>query len=249
MTARAWARKAEAEMDQGEFVCRAEAESTTLGQLLKRYRSEVTPRKKGIGPETARIGALLRNKLARRFVSNIRSSDIAEFRDHRLKTVCPGTVKRDLTILSHLYEVSRKEWGIEVRNPVRDVSVTGADVARNRRLGKDVESDLDEELELISACESARNKFLLPVVLLALETAMRQGELVRLKWRHIDLGRRTAFLPDTKNGQPRTVPLSPKALETFRALGPNLVEDVFPSLTTEAIKKCYRRAVHRVLTS
>jgi integrase len=217
--AETWARATEYEMDQGLFVSRAEAESTTLGELLQRYLEEVTPLKKGAGPEAARIRALLRHKLANRYVAGIRGVDIARYRDERLRKVCPGTAKRDLVILSHLFEVARKEWGIHVYNPVRDIK--------------------------LPPHAKARNPFLLPIVRLALETAMRQGELVSLCWEHIDLKRQIAHLPDTKNGEARTVPLSSAAIGVLRSLPRSLHGQVFPGLTTEAVKRAFIRAVRR----
>jgi integrase len=85
----------------------------------------------------------------------------------------------------------------------------------------------------------------LPIVQLALETAMRQGELIRLHWEHIDLNRRTAHLPDTKNGEARTVPLSTTAVRVLRTLPRGLHGPVFLGLTTEAVKRAYIRAVRR----
>ena len=70
------------------------------------------------------------------------------------------------------------------------------------------------------------------MVQLALETAMRQGELLRLRWEHIDLHRRTAHLPDTNNGEARTVPLSTTAVAVLRALPRALHGDLFPGVTT-----------------
>ena len=63
---------------------------------------------------------------------------------------------------------------------------------------------------------------------------MRQGELIRLRWEHIDLNHRAAYLPDTKNGESRTVPLSTTAFRVLRALPRGLNGDVFPRITTEA---------------
>ena len=74
---------------------------------------------------------------------------------------------------------------------------------------------------------------------------MRQGELIRLRWEHIDLNRRTAHLPDTKNGESRTVPLSTTAIRVLHALHRSLHGKVFPGVTTEAIKHAYIRAVRR----
>ena len=203
--AETWARAVEYEMDQGLFVSRAEAESTTLRELLERYLAEVTPSKKGAAPETYRIESLLRHPLAQRIVAGIRGVDIARYRDERLKKVCPATVKRDLVILSHLFEVTRKEWGIHVVNPVRDIKLPPHANARDRRLQPGEKGKESEETRLLQACRKARNPFLLPIVRLALETAMRQGELIHLRWEHIDLNRRIAHLPVTKNGESRTV--------------------------------------------
>ena len=234
-----WARAIEVEMDRGVFVSRAEAESTTLKELLERYLVEVTPLKKGAVPETNRLRALMRLPLARHYVAGIRGVDIARYRDVRLQTVSSGTVKRDLVLLGHVFEVARKEWGIHVHNPVRDIKLPADGKPRDRRL------QAGEENRLLTACREARNPHLMTLVKLALETAMRQSELIRLRWEHVDLNRRTAHFPDTKNGEARTVPLSTTAVEVLRALPRSLHGDVFPGLTTEAIKRAYIHAVRR----
>jgi len=234
-----WARAIEVEMDRGAFVSRAEAESTTLKELLERYLAEVTPLKKGAEPETNRLRLMMRHPLARRFVASIRGVDIARWRDERLRKVTPATVKRDLVLLGHVFEVARKEWGIYAHNPVRDIKLPAAGRPRDRRLQP------GEEIRLFKACRAARNRWLLPLVQLAIETAMRQGELLRLRWEHIDLHRRTAHLPDTKNGEARTVPLSTTAVAVLRDLPRSLHGDVFPGVTTEAVKRSYMRAIRR----
>ena len=183
--AEAWARAIEVEMDQGVFVSRAEAESTTLKELLERYLAEITPQKKSAEPETNRLRLMMRHPLARRFVAGVRGVDIARWRDERLRKVTPATVKRDLVLLGHVFEVARKEWGIYVHNPVRDIKLPPCGRPRDRRLQP------GEETRLFTACRGARNRWLLPLVQLALETAMRQGELLRLRCEYIDLNRRT----------------------------------------------------------
>ena len=129
-----WARAIECEMDRGLFVSRVEAESTTLRELLERYVEEVTPLKKGAAPEAARIRAFIKHPLANRVLASLRGVDLARYRDERLKKVSPATVKRELVILSHLFEVTRKEWGIHVRNPVADIKLPSEPKARDRRL-------------------------------------------------------------------------------------------------------------------
>lgn len=162
-----WARGIEVEMDSGAFVSRTEAESTTLHELLERYLDEITPLKKGVEPETNRLRAMMRHPLARCFVAGIRGMNIASWRDERLRKVSPATVKRDLVLLGHVFEVARKEWGIYVHNPVRDIRLPPSGRPRERRLLA------GEETRLFEACRKARNPWLLPLVQLALETAMR----------------------------------------------------------------------------
>ena len=98
---------------------------------------------------------------------------------------------------------------------------------------------------LVEACADARNPFLLPAVILAIETAMRQGELISLNWKHINLKKRTAFLPDTKNGESRGVPLSTTAADILRSLPRSINDQVFPGVTGEAVKRAFIRACRR----
>ncbi len=122
---------------------------------------------------------------------------------------------------------------------MRDIKLPAGGRRRDRRLQP------GEETRLLRACSQARNRWLLPLVQLALETAMRQGELRHLRWEHIDLNRRTAHLPDTKNGEARTVPLSTTAIGVLRDLPRSLHGDVFPGITTEAVKRSYMRTIRR----
>lgn len=240
--AAAWARAIEAEMDQRRFVSRVEAETTTLKELLERYLEQVTPLKKGAAAEATRLRAMLRHPLARRFVGTLRGVDLARYRDERLRQVLPATVKRDLVVISHLFEVARKEWGIPVHNPVRDIKLPPSSRPRERRLLPGGLGQESEETRLLTACRKARNRFLLPIVQLAIETAMRRSELVGLRWEHIDLKRCIAHLPDTKNGEARTVPLSSAAIKVLRGLPRSLNGPVFLGLTTEAVKLAFVRA-------
>ncbi len=96
-----------------------------------------------------------------RIVAGIRGVDVARYRDERLKEVSPGTVKRDLVIISHLFEVARKEWGIPVANPVRDIKMPAHNKARDRRLESSSGGKQSEEVRLLDACREARNPYLL----------------------------------------------------------------------------------------
>jgi hypothetical protein len=90
-----WARDIETEADRSGWVTDTRlAEKTTLGELLKRYCAEITPAKRSAISEKARIGALSRRDIAHRTLAKLSSSDIATYRDERLKIVAPATVVR-----------------------------------------------------------------------------------------------------------------------------------------------------------
>lgn len=235
-----WAREVENDMDRGDFVDRTEAEKNTLGAVLERYRLEVTPGKKGAYVEDCRLTALRRAEVAKLKMSALSSAQLAAFRDERLKTVSAATVNRELNLISHAIEIARREWGIYMpENPTRLVRRPKQPKARERRFAK------GEEQRLLKACKAARNKSLLPIVLLAIETGMRQSELVGLELPRIDLKKRIAVLPDTKNGESRTVPLSKKAIEVIKSMPPTRTERLFPGQTTEAVKRAFIRACER----
>jgi integrase len=83
-----------------------------------------------------------------------------------------------------------------------------------------------------------------PLVELAVETAMRRGELLGLRWEHIDLGNRVAHLPITKNGEGRYVPLSSRAVATLEGLPRSLSGYVFP-IKPQTVAAAFMKATDR----
>lgn len=86
---------------------------------------------------------------------------------------------------------------------------------------------LSEERRILSYAASYKNDELYALISLAIETAMRQGEILNLKWDNIDLRRRVAKLDETKNGTKRDVPLSIRARDVLIKLEPQLSGPVF----------------------
>jgi len=198
--AEAWAKVIEAEMVRGVYLSQKEAENTTLADALERYEREVSSAKKGYPQEKKRIRTWKSHPLAKRFLATIQGKDIATFRDERIKSgSSANTVRLDLAIISHLFEIARKEWGMEgLKNPVKSIRMPSPPAGRDRRLQP---GELEKLLESLS---EEMNQ----VIRFALETAMRRGELAGMTWEMVDLKKRTVTLPETKNGQKRIVPLS-----------------------------------------
>lgn len=219
-----WARVLESEIDKGQFVSVSEAQRTTLGDLIARYLVEVTPSMKGAAEDAIRLKAIMRKPIVRWSMANLSASRIAAFRDERLKEVSGGTVIRELAYLSAIINHARREWGINVPNPVQMVRKPPSPQARSRVLTE------EEVTRLLDALEPSgrRSHWTKPAVQLALATAMRRGELLSLRWENVDLVGRAAFLPDTKNGDSRTVPLLSAALQVLAALPRHISGVVFP---------------------
>ncbi len=251
--AEAWAAVMESEMARGVFVDRTEAESTTLADALDRYEREVTPNKKGAPQERLRIAAWKRDPLALRSLASIRGADLAKWRDSRLAGgTSPTTVRNDLAVISHLFTIAVKEWGLEsLTNPIEKIKVPSAAKARERRLSNVPDDDENtEETRLLAECDKGP-KYLGPMVRLSIETGMRQGELLALKWNNIDLKRQVAHLDETKNDHSRKdrtkgrdVPLSASAISVFKAITRNISGNVF-SIGTMAVVHAFQRACKR----
>ncbi len=224
-----WARSIESEMDRGVFVCRSEAEATTLSNALVRYLKEVVPGKKGKVQEEKRIGLWLQDPLAKRSLASLRGADFATWRDRRLEDVSPATCVRDLALLSHVFTIARTDWGIAVSNPIQDIRKPRVNNARSRRL------EGDEEARLLSAC--TKHPYLSRMIVLALETGMRRSEIVFLTWSEISGS--VIEKKDSKNGEARTIPLTQKAKA---ALGDRGIGRLFPTFPRKAWELALKKA-------
>jgi integrase len=218
--AKAWATMIEHEMDSGVFVSRNEAESTSFAKALEMYAEQVTSKKRSSDSELSRIQALQRHPLALRSLASIRGADFASYRDQRLADgLAAATVRRELALISHVFTIARKEWRMEsLSNPVELIRQPSVDDARDRRIlsaivwtlqSRELVCEYLDELEMIAS--HSRSTELPQIVRFAVETGMRRGEISGLLRANVDVIKRTAHLPITKNGSSRGVPLSSRA--------------------------------------
>lgn len=249
--ARAWASVIESEIERGIFIDRTEAEKNTLGDLFRRYLAEVSTQKKGHDTERYRLESLQRDPIAKIKAAALSGKVMAEWRDKRLKEVSGSTTNRDLNLISHVINVARKEWGMHIENPISMIRRPPENKARKRRLAAGEEEKLLAELEESTRSErgtfeegGSRNPWIHPLVILALESAMRRGELLALRWADVYLADRFVRLHDTKNGESRDVPLSNRAYALLNSLPRHISGRVFPT-SAEAVKKAFTRAVAR----
>lgn len=232
-----WARSQERLIDTGTWIDRSEAERTTLGELLDRYLREVSITKRGYEVERIRINFLKRTKLAQYSVAAISGQQLASWRDERLKSVSGSTVTRELQTLSHVFTIAIREWGFGLQtNPVSLIRKPRKGEPRDRVLTN------SQRAALLRECGTCQNPWIQPVVIFALETAARRGEILSLKWSAVHLESRTAKL-NGKTGS-RTIPLSPACIAMLQSIPYPRHDFVFP-VTIETLKQAYERAVKR----
>lgn len=206
-----WASRKEYEILNGSKI----SARMKLHNLFERYAREVSSKKRGYKWEALRLNKWGQSDLGEKSLSEISPADFAAWRDARLQKVAPSTVRREMTLMGSVFSVARREWGLIGDSPLTDVRKPQEAASRDRLpTSAELERlELSAGNDLSNATARAFHAFLF-----AGETAMRAGEIIGMKWEHIDLERRVVELPITKNGTSRQVPLSRRAVELLERL-------------------------------
>jgi integrase len=233
--AQAWAAVIESEIARGIFVSRSEAEGTTLAEALNRYAIEVSAAKKTANREIYTIRWWQASSLGPRSLASIRGKDIASVLAAKESDgAAPHTIHLYLALLSHLFTVARKRWGMEgLSNPAELVHKPRLSQGRDRRLVD------DEQTRLLAAAHTYGGE-IGALITWAIETAMRRGEIAAMRWEHLDLKARVLLVPETKNGTPRRVPLSTTALAVLDSL-PRLIDGRVWGMRPDSISQAFER--------
>ena len=238
--AETWAKQIENEMDRGVFVSRVEAESTTLAELLDRYENEITPQKRGAAMERSHLKVIGQDPIARCFVARITGRELTAYKNRRLAVVAGSTLNRELNVLSHVFTVAAQEWHIHLPwgNPVRLLSRPRVNDKRDRRLVGDELPRLLTAAQAYGGSAPQTAGHIGPIIIWAIETAMRRGEIAAMRWEHLDRKARVLLIPETKNGTPRRVPLSTAALVVLDGLPRRIDGRVF-AMHTGSISRAF----------
>ena len=219
--AKKWARAMERKLDTGDFSDYSEASKLTLGDLLERYIEE--------GKHSTKKD---KKNIAYR-VGNLRKDIIAD------TNLSPTTFNKHKSLISIIIDVAINDWGIYLpHNPCKLIKREKEPKPRNRIL-------VNGEYErLIEACSLSKNKYLKSMVQFSIETALRQGELLKIRYELINFDKRTLFIPETKNGEARAIPLSEKALSILALIPRQLDGKLFP-MTRDSLKVPWYRALKK----
>ena len=232
-----WARHTQILAEQGGI--ESPSRCLTLGELIDRYRLSVTPTKKNVRTENLILKHWQQTPFAGRPLDRVRPQEIAAWRDQRLaEGRSSGTVRNYLATLSAVYRHAQTEWGLTtVANPVMMIRRPSPTRARTRRVAED-------EVEAIK--KATLSPHLSDLIDLAIETAMRLGELVSIRPNMVDFAARTVTLKDSKNGHGRVVPLSTVAIGILQKRSSNklFTDRLFP-ISSHGATVAFKRAVVR----
>lgn len=212
--AKEWAKQTEASMRQGRHFKTAEAKKHTVGDLIDRYLRELeiknpkrfTDVKTLLGWWKGEIGVYLLSDMSRALIIEQRDK-LLNTKGRNVETRSNSTVNRYMTALGNAFMVAMNEWEWVQENPLRKISKLSEPRGRVRFL------DDKERERLLEACKASLNPHLHTLVVLALSTGARHGELINLCWKDVDLERRVITLHDTKNKERRLLPLAHYALQ------------------------------------
>ena len=238
--AKKWARSMENKLDRGDYSDYSEASKVTLGDLFNRYVKENKHKsKKQWRNEEYRKDQLLNDTISDINLLRFSTRHLAEFRDRRLQQVKPSTFNKDFNFISVVISTAMNDWGIYLpHNPCKIMKRESEAKPRNRIL------DNDEELRLLEACSISDNSYLKPMVEFSIETAIRQGELLKMRYKHINWEKHLVTLYDTKNGEDRTIPLSEKAFFILKNT-PRRFDGVLFPLSRDSLKSHWNTAKRR----
>ncbi len=204
-----WAREVEYQLDKQQYEDFSDSARLTLGDLIMRYRDEITPTKKGSACEGHKLNLMLRHKIAKCRLLELKAKNIFDFKSDIRINRKPATINKYIHYIYTIWETARIQWDIALpsRNPASLVSKEKIKTKIDRILSP------DEYQDLLVAAKKSNLPFLADIIEFAYITAMRFGEITKLEVKDIDFHKSIAKLLDTKNGEDRAVPLTKRALE------------------------------------
>ena len=240
-----WSRHMESSADRRELPpAYKELANYTLADIMVRYRDEISVNKLGHDNERHYINRFIKTKFSQQHLISLKPSTFSLYIDQQLKRYKPATVCRDIAIIQHALETAIRKWNLPLpENPLRKVTKPKVDNIIRKRYSK---TQYDQILQAVSTC---LNLYAVPLIEFALETAMRRSEILRAEWGDVDFDRCTLEIPKAKNGYPRVIPLSSKAIkillsiQTMNEATRKGTEIIFP-VTVNSVR-CIIKTIHR----
>jgi integrase len=224
-------------MQQGTYKNRDRLFQMQLKDLLSLYldHSKDTYRSKTTGYT---IGLLCRDQIGNCTLARLDGVKLANFKNRKLETKSPSTVRKYLLLISRAINVGRKELGIPFdSNPVEMVTLPTEPSHRDRVLTN------AERQSLYKACDQSDVYNMRLIVEFAFETLCRRGEIFNLEYADCNLSTGEAKVRETKNGKPRRIGLSTRAIAIIRSLPRAVSGKLFAVKSLSSFEKSFKRTV------
>lgn len=216
-----WAAEMEARIQRGGNVNFDDLRKTTVGDLLRKYRDEVSMERDSGRFEVNRINSFLRQSWALLDLNADIASALRSWRDARLKEVKPASVVRDFGVLGSVFTHAMTEWGLPMQsNPAHMVKKPKVTDDERERLWTDRDIQIWNDYYQFDRTQApvTATSFVPWVMAIARCTGLRLGEICRIEMANIDLSVPQIYFPKTKNGDPFKCPLRSDAVEIVRDL-------------------------------
>jgi integrase len=195
--------KIKCQIVEGRFFEKAKEEPRTFFEMMDRFATEHAP-KQATYPRLLIYVRHLKGFFGNSPLDQVTPKRIVEYKNKRYADgVKPATINRELTTLKKAFNLARREWEWCSDNPVTRVSMEKENNARDRWLTRHEQARV-----LAPAAEWLRD-----IVIFAVNTGLRMGEILALTWGAVDFSRRTLMVLRSKNGERRTIPLNRTVLE------------------------------------
>lgn len=196
--------KRKVEIAENRYLDKRKIPKTTFGEMATDYLEWSKANKRSWDRDETSLRALKKGFGGKR-LADITTEAVERYKTQRVKHRAPATVNRELACLKHLF-TKAIEWDKATVNPARQVKLFRERNTRLRYL------DVDEEKALLDECAV----YLRPIVVLALYTGMRLGEILNLGWSQVDLDNNLVLLENTKSGKRREIPLNATAKSALK---------------------------------
>ncbi len=243
LDAQTWARQIESEIDRGVFILRTSAEKTLLREVLERYKNENFPRLARGGKSQMANLRHLDEHLGHLSLAALDSSHVAQYRDKRSQDgVSSQTIKHELGLLNRVLKACQIDWNIPLPRGLATALVRKPSLP----LGRDRRLQPGEESKLLKSASEYGGQIGL-IIQFSLETAMRRGEIEKMRWDHLDFKKHVLAVPETKTKTPRKLPLSKAAIAILTALPRRIDGKVWDmaldSITGAFVRVCARAGI------
>ena len=235
-----WAKQIEAELRLGIHQDTAQNPISPTMPFRKAVEKYIPSHSiyKGNHKTEAGILRILATRWEDRNLSVISKQDIVLLKDDLLgKGRAASTVNHYLNALSQLYQIAINEWGLKLSNPITGIKRMSEPQGRMKRLS------IEAEATLLACCHELHLDYLADIIAVAIETGMRCGEILSMRWEDVDFINRRVLLRDTKNGDSRQVPLSSRVKIILEQLTSRDTGDLVFPYCRWTIRRHYTRVV------